>query len=320
MDILIIGVSSVFVRRVLPALLSLDCVDKIHISSRREAVDISIPENRRGEFFFGYDKALRMFSGDLVYISLPNSLHYEWVRRTLQSGFHVIVDKPAFLNWGEASSNLLLAKRKNLCLAEATVWPFHPQVEAVQRKFSELRSEPRLIQAVFSFPPLSAENFRNNTKLGGGSFYDLLSYAVTPGRVFFNDTPTTLSIEILSKCSKSDIDTSFALNAIYPRGRVFQGFFGFRTEYKNTLLLLGQGLSVTLEPAFTFTNSLSAVLGARIGSEGVNIDYKPADCFAVFFRSVIRSVLAGEWACWSDTLQRDAVVMRRAAEVAQEHL
>ena len=320
MDILVIGVSSVFVRRVLPALLSLDCVDRIHISSRREFVHLNIPEGRRGEFFFGYDTALRMFSGDLVYVSLPNSLHDEWVRRALESGFHVIVDKPAFLDWKETSSNLLLAKQKNLCLAEALVWPFHPQVGVIQSKFSELGTGPSLIQSVFSFPPLTRSNFRNYSKLGGGSLFDLLPYAVTPGRIFFNDVPVTLSVDILSKCSENDIDTSFAINAIYPRGRVFQGFFGFTTEYRNSMLLLGQHMSVTFDPVFTFTNSLDSSVEARVGSKTLGIPYKSADCFAVFFRLVINSIITGEWACWSDTLRRDASIIRMAVESAQEKL
>ena len=69
MDILVIGVSTIFSRRVLPALLSLDCVDKIHLASRRTSVDIDIPQQRRGEFFCGYEEALRTIRPCLAYIS-----------------------------------------------------------------------------------------------------------------------------------------------------------------------------------------------------------------------------------------------------------
>jgi NDP-hexose-3-ketoreductase len=318
MDILVIGVSSIFCRRVLPALLSLECVDKIHLASRRASVRVDIPECRRGEFYCGYDAALRNASPSIAYISLPNSLHAEWARKALMAGFHVIVDKPAFLNFQETESILQLAKQKSLCLAEATVWPFHPQVHAVQRAFDRIESEPLSIQAVFSFPPLQESNFRNDPKMGGGSFYDLGPYAVTPGRIFFHDEPIDVSVDILSKSEVTGIDTSFVITAIYPRGRSFQGFFSFNTEYKNSISILGQGLSVTLEPAFTFTNGLTSEVVIRVGSKTERQAFEPTDCFGIFLKAVISSIQANEWMIWPDILARDSYVMHLAAEAAQE--
>lgn len=318
MDILVIGVSSVFCRRVLPALMSLKCVDKIHLASSRAFVEVDIPESRRGKFFCGYDAALRDTPPCIAYISLPNHLHAEWTRKALLAGFHVIVDKPAFLDWQETQFIVQLARQNNLCLAESTVWPFHPQVQAVQRAFDRIGSEPRSIQAVFSFPPLLKSNFRNDPKMGGGSFYDLGRYAVTPGRVFFQDEPIHVSADILSRNEETGIDTGFVISAVYPRGRSFQGYFSFDTEYKNSLSILGQGMSATLEPAFTFTNAMISEVKIRVGSQTERLTFEPADSFAVFFQAVISSIQVGEWNSWSDILGRDAHVMHLAAEAAKE--
>ena len=318
MDILVIGVSSIFCRRVLPALLSLDCVNQIHLASSRAFVEIDIPKSRRGKFFCGYDVALRDTPPCIAYISLPNHLHAEWTRKALSAGFHVIVDKPAFLDWDETQSILQLAKQNNLCLAESIVWPFHPQVQAVQRAFDHIGSEPRAIQAVFSFPPLLKSNFRNNPQMGGGSFYDLGRYAVTPGRIFFQDEPIYVSADILSKNEESGLDTGFVASAIYPRGRSFQGFFSFSTEYQNSILILGQGMSVTLEPAFSFTNTMISEINIRIESKTEKISFEPVDSFSEFFLSVISSIRAGDWMRWSDILGRDAHMMNLLAESAQE--
>lgn len=318
MDILVIGVSSIFCRRVLPALLSLDCVDRIHLASSRSQVSVDIPESRRGKFYSDYEAALRDAPPCIAYISLPNHLHADWTRKALEAGFHVIVDKPAFLSWQETQSLLQLAKQKNLCLAESMVWSFHPQVNAVLGAFDRIGSEPRSIQAVFSFPPLPQANFRNNPQMGGGSFFDLGRYAVSPGRVFFKDDPLHVSADILSHNTKSGIDTGFVFSAVYPRGRSFQGFFSFETEYKNCLLVLGRGLSVTLEPVFTFTNTVISEVNIRLGSQSERLSFEPADSFAVFFESVIDSINAGEWSNWLDILGRDAHVMQLAYESTRE--
>ena len=318
MDILIIGVSSIFCRRVLPALLSLDCVDKIHLASRRSQVSVDIPNSRRGIFHSDYEAAIRNTSPCIAYISLPNHLHADWARRALEAGFHVIVDKPAFVSWIDTQSLLHLARQQNLCLAESTVWSFHPQVKAVLGAFDRIGSEPRSIQAVFSFPPLPPANFRNNPQMGGGSFFDLGRYAVSPGRIFFKDDPLFVSANMLSHNIDSGIDTGFVFSALYPRGRSFQGFFSFETEYKNSLLVLGKGLSVSLEPAFTFSDKLISEVNIRVGSRPEKLSFESADSFAVFFESVICSIFEGEWANWLDILERDAHVMHLAYESTKD--
>jgi len=318
MDILVIGVSSIFCRRVLPALMSLNCVDKIHLASSRLQVNVDIPESCRGKFYSDYEAALRDVVPCIAYISLPNHLHAEWARKALLAGFHVIVDKPAFLSWQETQSLLQLAKQKNRCLAESTVWPFHPQVKAVLNAFERIGNEPRSIQAVFSFPPLPQTNFRNDPQMGGGSFFDLGRYAVSPGRIFFGDAPLHVSAETLGIDPTTGVDTAFVFSATYPRGRTFQGFFSFETEYKNSLSILGKGLSVTLEPVFTFTNALITEVTIRAASQPEILSFESADSFAVFFQLVINSINAGNWTRWLDVLECDAYVMHLAIESIKE--
>jgi len=313
MDILIIGVSNIFLRKVLPALLSLNCVEKIHIASKRKKACLDIPKSRLGQFYSSYEEALQRHPACLAYISLPNNLHAEWVRKALLAGFHVVVDKPAFLRWDETQSLLALAQEKNLCLAESNVWGFHPQVTALVEAFDAAGIEPTAMQAVFTFPPLSENNFRNNLDMGGGSFLDLGRYAVSPGRIFFRDDPIHVSSTILSR-NQSAVDVAFILSAIYPRGRSFQGFFSFTTQYKNKLSLLGDGLSVELEPAFTFSDSNKNEVHGIWGSQPQKLFFTPGDSFAIFFKSVIYSIETKNWMGWWGLLERDAYVIKLAID------
>ena len=42
----------------------------------------------------GYEKLLNNNKVDIVYIALPNSLHYEWVKKSLDFKKHILVEKP----------------------------------------------------------------------------------------------------------------------------------------------------------------------------------------------------------------------------------
>lgn len=56
---------------------------------------------------------------DIVYISLPNALHFEWAAKALRAGKHVLCEKPFTSNADEARKLVQLAKEKNLVCEEA---------------------------------------------------------------------------------------------------------------------------------------------------------------------------------------------------------
>lgn len=64
---------------------------------------------------------------DIVYISTPNGLHYEWAVKSLEAGKHVLCEKPFTSNAEEARRLVELAKERNLVCEEAVCF-FPPQV------------------------------------------------------------------------------------------------------------------------------------------------------------------------------------------------
>ena len=63
-----------------------------------------------------YTELLASSACDTVYIALPNHLHYDYTRRALEAGKHVIVEKPITSHIGEANTLAALAKEKHLFL------------------------------------------------------------------------------------------------------------------------------------------------------------------------------------------------------------
>src|ERR1017187_3688967 len=159
MKVLLIGYSSISKRRVIPALLSLgaESVDVASLSKSAWEWSSYLPLR----MFRDYDQALDQTDAQAVYVSTVNSQHARWARKALQSGFHVIVDKPAFLSVAETQELIELAHRNQRCLAEATVYGCHPSISTARKAFEQAGSSPTHLLAVFSYPPVSFDNYRN---------------------------------------------------------------------------------------------------------------------------------------------------------------
>tara|TARA_B100000787_G_scaffold162504_1_gene143287 strand:+ start:638 stop:1600 length:963 start_codon:yes stop_codon:yes gene_type:complete len=318
MDVLIIGYSNIALRRVVPALVRIEGVGKIHVATGKLDLEVDIPVEKKGLVVVGYESALNHFPPCLAYVSLPNHLHGYWVKRALQKGFHVVVDKPAFLSESDLNEALSIAKSGRLCLAEAVVWPFHDQI-AVLRETIRLRgTKIQAIHGVFSIPPLPASNFRNDSACGGGAFNDLAAYAVTAGRIFFEESPLEMRCRVLSRNELTGVNTGFAFESLFSRGRIFQGFFSFTTEYRNSLLLLGNEFSAEVNPIFTVGPTTLTTMNVRSRDETKQLVVPSCDMFHVFLESIISSLNLGDFGNWADILRQDSVDYFRAARVLEE--
>ena len=73
-----------------------------------------------------YDQIDDMFEDenvDIIYITSPHNTHYAFMKKALQHGKHLLVEKSITLNSRELDQMIALAQEKNLILAEAmTIW------------------------------------------------------------------------------------------------------------------------------------------------------------------------------------------------------
>lgn len=287
MDVLILGLSNVVTRRALPALTAIPSIQQIDIATRQAAQ----PEIRAGwglgAVFDDYATALDQTHAQLVYVSLVNSEHERWTRAALESGHDVVVDKPAFLGAELAESMVDLASQRGVCLAEATVFGYHPQVGAVREAFAAAGSAPTRIAATLSFPPMDPANFRYRSDLGGGALWDVGPYLAATGRIFYGGEPEAVHCQVLARGGVDNVDIAFSALGIYSNGRSLVGHFGFDTGYSNRLELLGPSIGVDLERAFTTPPDLATSVRVS-GPTGATTSTVPAaDSFQVFFQHVV---------------------------------
>ncbi|MEM7586632.1 MAG: Gfo/Idh/MocA family oxidoreductase [Acidobacteriota bacterium] len=333
LGVLCLGFSNIVQRRVLPALEALPGVARFEIASRRGRPEETLLTPKCASSYDDFEAALASSRCDLVYVSTVNSEHEAWAERALERGFHVVVDKPAFLELEAGDRLLRLASSRRLCLAEATVYAAHPQIELCRQIFAEaglpevglpevglprVAARPTRITTLFSMPPLPPDNFRYQRQLGGGALWDLGPYAVSLGRVFFGEPPETVHASVLSRGGPDRVATAFSAQLTYSEGRSLVGHFGFDTEYRNEATLLGPGAAVRISRLFTTPPNYANTLEVHAGNQASQRQAPAADSFACFLGEVLDRIRdGGDYADFGQHLRDDLqalVALRRAAE------
>ena len=78
--------------------------------------------------FSSYEKLLSCNDVDIVYIALPNSLHYEWIVKCIEKEKKILVEKPATINFSQIKDIKNKLSDKNLLFSEAFMYRYHPQI------------------------------------------------------------------------------------------------------------------------------------------------------------------------------------------------
>ena len=187
----VLGVASIFMKRVLPPLLKSDSVDVAAIASR------SAEKARAAAQAFGIAKSYGRYEdllGDpdveAVYIPLPNHLHAEWIRKAADAGKHILCEKPLGLNAKETASCVEYAAKRNVRLMEAFMYRFHPQWRYAGElvRIGEI-GEILAVHTAFAYDLRDPENIRNKLEMGGGALMDIGCYAVSAARFVFDGEP-----------------------------------------------------------------------------------------------------------------------------------
>jgi predicted dehydrogenase len=106
LSFLLIGYSHIVKKRVIDVLLK----NKVPFSVASKSNLNKIKTAKKQ--FNNYDQALLNSDANIVYISLPNSLHFYWAKKALLLGYHVIVDKPFCYSISETTELINIAKKK----------------------------------------------------------------------------------------------------------------------------------------------------------------------------------------------------------------
>ena len=237
--ILIIGYSSLVKSRIISTLIRYNI--PYDIASRSKKQKDFNAEN----WYHGYTEALNNSDAEIVYISLPNSLHYIWALRALNKGFHTLVDKPATINLIQLKKLIKTAKKRKKIFSEAIFFNYHIQIKTV---LNEAKKNKILrLNANFLIPKPDKNSILSSKKLKGGVVMDMGPYISAASRLFFKSKPKKLIKNIIFK---NKISSKIEVLFIY-RDAYFFGNFSHDDEYKNSIEIYFKDKIINLSRVFS---------------------------------------------------------------------
>ncbi len=263
----------------------------------------SFKEKIKGAYkqFDDYNKALQQSHANIVFLSLPNSLHFYWSKKILKSGFHLIVDKPITTRIGELDQLISIAKKRKLLLSEATYFNYHKQFEFLKKSVGNLKNVKHVF-ANFTIPMPGQKTILLSKKLKGGALMDMGPYAAAINRIFFKENLNQK--DIIIKKNLKGLVISFDISIKYET-KIFIGTFRFGSEYKNNLTVYTDKEFIELNRVFSPPEDLrlSIVIDKKDKSKIVKI--KKDNCFENFFLEVIKNLKEKKFSFYFNQMLKD---------------
>lgn len=228
----VIGTSDIAFRRFLPALMKDKYFEYVGIASRDYDRTKRFIESYGGKGYGNYNDLIESEEVEALYMPLPPALHYEWARKALESGKHVLVEKPFTTRLNHTTELLELARNRNLTVSENYGFIYHSQLECIQKLLRvENMGEIRLYRLAFGFPMRQAGDFRYNKDLGGGALLDCGGYPLKLAIYLLGSTARVATAK-LNYDDKYDVDLFGSATLENNQGQVAQISFGMDNAYK----------------------------------------------------------------------------------------
>ena len=146
---------------------------------------------------FGFEKAYCSYEElladpavEAVYIPLPNTLHFEWTKKALEHGKHVLCEKPLTPTASEAEELFKTAEEHHVILMEAFAYLHSPFIKAVKEEIdSGTIGSIRYMESQFVTSDYDLKNIRMRRETKGGCLYDLGCYTTSMVQWMTGKTP-----------------------------------------------------------------------------------------------------------------------------------
>ena len=151
-----------------------------------------------GKVYSDYNEMFTDPEVDVIYITTPHNTHIQFMRRAIENGKHILVEKSITLNSYELEEMLELAEQHNVIIGEAMTIYHMP----IYRKLKELLDsgalgKVNLITMNFgSFKDYDMNNRFFNRNLSGGAMLDIGVYALSFIRWFMDSKPDKLLSQV----------------------------------------------------------------------------------------------------------------------------
>lgn len=301
------------IRNILPTLDDLDGIVLSGLCSRNERILFEQAKAYQCEVFENPQQMLEDKETQAIYISSPNSLHFEQIKKCLLHGKHVIVEKSAVMSVAEANALIDIARERKLVLMEAFMYRFHSQFGNLKSLVSNQEYGRVLsIEASFGFPHLSKADIRYQAELGGGALNDAGAYTLSSIQYLLGSNLNVKSSHVLQE-EIFEVDTSGSAMLINESADIFANCkWAFGGSYINEIRVWFEGAHVLVDRAFSKTGELESAI--VVSNNGQVIDTINTGKDNHFLKMFVRfSQIINEGGCEEEylNLYRQAVILEK---------
>ncbi|WP_406690850.1 Gfo/Idh/MocA family oxidoreductase [Saccharopolyspora sp. ID03-671] len=246
----VLGCSAIAERRALPALHDTDGSEITGVASRTAARAERFAAEHGGTAMT-YEQLIDSPDVDAIYLSLPNSLHFDWTKRALHAGKHVLCEKPMTVSAERTDELVALAAERGLVLRENFAFLHHPQHDVVRELVARGRlGRLRTFSSAFGIPSPKPGDIRYDPALGAGSLLDVGVYPIRAAQLMLGDG-LTVAGATLRVDSETGVDMAGHALLVSENGVFADLEFGFQHSYRSRYALWGDAARLSLERAFT---------------------------------------------------------------------
>ena len=178
--------------RLLPAIIEASNSQLVAIASRRAGAAKATLEKyaqkdfieKNNDYVACYDDLESLIADknvEAVYCPMANEEHAQWAIKAINSGKHVLIEKPMATTLKDIDAIEAAAKRANVKVMEGFMYRFHPQHARVSELVaSGVIGDILSVRSSFSFLMREARMYRINRSManGGGALWDIGPYAI----------------------------------------------------------------------------------------------------------------------------------------------
>jgi len=228
-----------------------------------------------------YDQFLESGLVDAVYICLPNHLHYEYAKRAMKKGIHVLCEKPLALSSQDCQDLIETAENHKVKFMTAYRLHFDPaNLKAVELAQKGKIGQLRYFNSNFSFIVKDPHNIRLKNETGGGPLWDIGVYCLNAARYIFHSEPLEVMCMTGSGQNKkfSEVEEVAGVIMKFSEDRIANFVCSFGAEAVAEFTVLGTKGQIHLENSYEYTTTRKLTLKTQRGQQVFR--YKKIDQFA----------------------------------------
>jgi xylose dehydrogenase (NAD/NADP) len=196
-------------------------------------------------YYTSYEALLEDPEIDVIYNSLPNSLHAKWSIKAMRHGKHVLCEKPLTTSIADMDSLISVAKETGMVISEALMYRHHPQTLSVKQLVDEGEiGNLQLIQGSYCYTNTRVSDVRFDPDLGGGCLWDVGCYPISYARYIIGVEPVEVYGHQIK--GKPGIDVYFAGHLLFPGDVIVQFDCSFTSPFKTIMEITGEKGRITI--------------------------------------------------------------------------